>query len=452
MFDNFSQKITKIFDNIAGKKSISESDFEAVTRQIRIAFLEADVSLSVAKEFINKIKEEAIGKQVIKNVNAGQMIIKIINDELVKLLGSDKSEIDFNHKPPIIILMAGLQASGKTTSSAKIALHLKKKYHKRIMLASLDVYRPAAREQLEILAKKIDVLSLPIIEDAKPLEIASNAIDKAKEFGCDVLILDSAGRTTINQEMMDELVAIKNLVNPHETLLVVDAMIGQDAVNIAQSFKNALDLTGIVLTRLDGDSRGGAALTMREVTKCPIKFVGVGEKIEDLEEFNPKGIASRIVGMGDVVALVEKAQDIFDKDEIEKSINKINKGKFDFNDLLSQIRQMKKMGGLGKIVNLLPGSLKIKEKLANMTHFEKEIIRQEALILSMTKQERANPDILNSSRKNRIAKGAGSNIQEVNRLLKKYKQMQKMLKKFGKIDPNQLKELANNQDFSKFNL
>jgi signal recognition particle subunit SRP54 len=452
MFDNFSQKITKIFDNIAGKKSISESDFEAVTRQIRIAFLEADVSLSVAKEFINKIKEEAIGKQVIKNVNAGQMIIKIINDELVKLLGSDKSEIDFNHKPPIIILMAGLQASGKTTSSAKIALHLKKKYHKRIMLASLDVYRPAAREQLEILAKKIDVLSLPIIEDAKPLEIASNAIDKAKEFGCDVLILDSAGRTTINQEMMDELVAIKNLVNPHETLLVVDAMIGQDAVNIAQSFKNALDLTGIVLTRLDGDSRGGAALTMREVTKCPIKFVGVGEKIEDLEEFNPKGIASRIVGMGDVVALVEKAQDIFDKDEMEKSINKINKGKFDFNDLLSQIRQMKKMGGLGKIVNLLPGSLKIKEKLANMTHFEKEIIRQEALILSMTKQERANPDILNSSRKNRIAKGAGSNIQEVNRLLKKYKQMQKMLKKFGKIDPNQLKELANNQDFSKFNL
>ena len=450
MFDNFSKKITKIFDQISGKKFISQDDLDSTMRQIRIALLEADVSLPIAKSFIEEVKKSALGAEVLKVVNPGQMIVKIVNDELVKLLGSEKSELNFDNRPPVVILMVGLQASGKTTTSGKLALYLQKKQHKKSLLASLDIYRPAAQKQLAILAERINADSVPIIENQKPLEIAKRALKQASEGGYDVLILDTAGRTAINQELINELIEIKLAIDPKEILLVVDAMMGQDAINIAEKFNQALAITGTILTRLDGDARAGCALTMRAVTKCPIKFIGVGEKLDELEEFNPQGIASRIVGMGDIVALVEKAKEVFDQEEIEKSIKKINKGRFDFNDLLSQIRQMKKMGGLSKIINLLPGASKIKEKLSEMTHFEKEIVLQEALILSMTVAERNNPDILNSSRKHRIAKGAGSNIQEVNRLLKKYKQMQKMLKKFGKIDQNQVKKMMDAKDLDSF--
>ena len=448
MFENFSQKITKIFSQISGKKFISEDDLTATLREIRIALLEADVSLAVAKNFIEQVKNEAVGKQVISSVSAGQMIIKIVNDELIKLLGSEKAEIDFASNPPVILLMVGLQGAGKTTTSGKLALRLKSKNHKKVLLASLDTYRPAAADQLKILSNKIHVDFADFDPNLKPEILAQNAKKKAIEGGYDVLILDSAGRTAINAEMMNELVEINKKVDAKEILLVVDAMIGQDAVNVAQKFKETLPLTGVILTRLDGDARGGSALTMKASTNCPIKFIGVGEKLEDLEEFNPSRIASRIVGMGDVVSLVEKAQEIFDMNEMEKTAKKFKQGKVDFNDILSQIKNMRRMGGMSSILNLLPGAGALKEKLKNMTHLEKEVKLQEALILAMTKKERENPEILNSSRKHRIAKGAGSNIQEVNRLVKKYKMMQKMMGKFGKIDPKKMEEMMKNQQLN----
>jgi signal recognition particle subunit SRP54 len=446
MFDNFSGKITRIFDTISGKKFISEDDLNATMREIRIALLEADVSLSIAREFIEKVKNEALGQQVVKSVSAGQMIVKIVNDELVKLLGSEKSEIDFNQRPPVIILMVGLQGAGKTTSSAKLASRLTIKNRKKVLLASLDTYRPAAAEQLRILAQKISVDFDEFDAAQNPVFLAKKAHKKAAEQGYEVLILDTAGRTSINEEMMQELVEIQKNVQASEILLTVDALIGQDAVNVAKNFSEKLPLTGVILTRLDGDSRGGAALTMKAVTKCPIKFIGVGEKINEFEEFDPSRIASRIVGMGDVVGLVEKAQEVFDAAEMEKTAKKLQKGKFDLEDLLGQIRNMKKMGGLGSILNFIPGAGKIKEQLGKIGGMEKEIKTQEALILSMTKKERSNPDILNTSRKIRIAKGSGSTIQEVNRLLKKYKQMQKMMGKFGKIDPAKMQEMMDSPD------
>jgi len=448
MFENFSQKITKIFSQISGKKFISEDDLTATLREIRIALLEADVSLVVAKNFIEQVKNEAVGKQVISSVSAGQMIIKIVNDELIKLLGSEKAEIDFASNPPVILLMVGLQGAGKTTTSGKLALRLKSKNHKKVLLASLDTYRPAAADQLKILSNKINVDFADFDPNLKPEILAQNAKKKAIEGGYDVLILDSAGRTAINAEMMNELVEINKKVDAKEILLVVDAMIGQDAVNVAQKFKETLSLTGVILTRLDGDARGGSALTMKASTNCPIKFIGVGEKLEDLEEFNPSRIASRIVGMGDVVSLVEKAQEIFDMNEMEKTAKKFKQGKVDFNDILSQIKNMRRMGGMTSILNLLPGAGALKEQLKNMTHLEKEVKMQEALILAMTKKERENPEILNSSRKHRIAKGSGSNIQEVNRLIKKYKMMQKMMGKFGKIDPKKMEEMMKNQQIN----
>jgi signal recognition particle subunit SRP54 len=443
MFDNFSDKITKIFEQISRKKTISEDDLNSTMREIRIALIEADVSLAVIKNFIEKVKEKAIGQEVIKSVSPSQMIVKIVSDQLTELLGSEKSELNFKTQLPLIILNVGLQGAGKTTTSAKLAVRLKNKNHKKVLLASLDVYRPAAQKQLEILAAQNSIDSLEIIENQTALEIALRAKKQAMEKFYDVLILDSAGRTQLNQELMAELVEIKKQINPQEILLVVDAMIGQEAVNVAKKFNEELSLTGVILTRLDGDSRGGAALSIKSATNCSIKFIGVGEKISELEEFNPERIASRIIGMGDVVSLVEKAQEVFDAREMEIASKKMLKGKFDFNDLLSQIRNMRKIGGFSSIVNYLPGMSKIKEQMGKINEAELEIKRQEAIILSMTKKERANPDMLNSSRKFRIAKGAGSNIQEVNRLMKKYKQMQKMMTKFGKIDPKKLQELAN---------
>ncbi len=449
MFDNFSGKITKIFDTLSGKKFISEDNLNATMREIRIALLEADVSLSVAKEFIEKVKAESLGQQVVKSVSPGQMIVKIVHDELVKLLGGEKSEINFSVKSPMVILMVGLQGAGKTTTSGKLALRLKNKNRKRVLLASLDTYRPAAAEQLKILSQKIAVDFDEFDANKKPLDLAKQAKRKAVDEGFEVLILDTAGRTSINAELMQELVEITKAVEPTEILLVVDALIGQDAVNVAKNFGEKLPLSGIILTRLDGDSRGGAALTMKAATNCPIKFIGVGEKLEELEEFNPDRIASRIVDMGDVVSLVEKAQEMFDMEEMEKSAKKMQKGEFDLNDLLSQLRNMKKMGGFSSILSMLPGAKKIKEHLGKMDGLEKEVRLQEALILSMTPKERKNPLALNSSRKNRIAKGAGSTIQEVNRLLKKYKQMKKMMGKVGKIDPRELEGMMGGQGQAK---
>ncbi len=449
MFDNISQKISKIFDSLAGKKNITEEDFNLATRELRIALIEADVSLEIVKSFIEQIKEKAIGQQVIKSVNAGQMIVKIVYDQLIELLGSDKASLNLSQQPTIIMLV-GLQAAGKTTTAGKIARHLSHKQQKKVLLVSLDIYRPAAQQQLAVLANQVAVDSLPIIENQKPLEITARAIENAHSQGYDVVILDTAGRTAINSEMMHELSEIKKLAKPQEILLTVDAMIGQDAINIAKAFHEKLDLSGIILTRLDGDSRGGAALTMRAVTNCPIKFIGTGEKLDEFEEFNPQGIASRIIGMGDVLALVEKAQEVVDKKEAEKAAEKIRKGQFDLDDLLSQIRQMRKMGGLSKILNFIPGAGKIKEMMPQLGEFEQQIKSQEALILSMTPKERRKPEILNTSRKVRIAKGAGSNIQEVNRLLKKYKQMQKMVGKMGKLDEKQIKEMMANSGLGGF--
>lgn len=441
MFDQFSNKITKIFDSLSGKKFITEDDLNSTMREVRIALLEADVALPIAKSFIETIKQQALGAHVIKSVAPSQMIIKILHDELVKLLGSEKSELNLSKKPPVIILMVGLQGAGKTTSSGKLALRLKNKNHKRVLLASLDTYRPAAADQLRILGERISVDCDEFDANKKPLELAKKALHKAHELSYDVLILDTAGRTSINSELMREVSEITSATNPDEILLTVDAMIGQDAVNVAKNFQEKLPLTGIILTRLDGDMRGGAALTMKAATNLPIKFIGVGEKLEEFEEFNPDRIASRIVGMGDVVSLVEKAQEVFDAAEMEKAAKKMQKGQFDFNDLLSQIRNMKKMGGMSSIINMLPGAGKIKEQLGKITGMEKEIKMQEAIILSMTKAERNDPDILSSSRKHRIAKGAGTTIQEVNRLMKKYKMMHKMMKKFGKIDPRKMQEM-----------
>jgi len=441
MFDNFSNKVTQIFQSISGKKLITEDHLNETLREIRIALLEADVSLPVAKDFINKVKEEALGKQILKNIAPGQMIVKVVHDCLVDLFGTEKAEINLATTPPAVIMMVGLQGAGKTTSSAKLASLLKNKMRKKVLLASLDIYRPAAVEQLEILAKKIDVDFAHFVAEKNVLQLAEIAKQQASDYAYDVLILDTAGRTSINAELMQELINLNKFTNPCEILLTVDAMIGQDALNVAKNFQQALPLTGIVLTRLDGDSRGGVALTMKATTNCPIKFIGTGEKLGDFAEFNPDRIASRIVGMGDVVSLVEKAQEIFDIKEMETATSKFKKGKVDFNDILSQIRNMRKMGGMASIVNLLPGFNGIKEQLKNMSHFETEVKKQEAIILAMTPKERLNPDLLNSSRKHRIAKGSGSNIQEVNRLMKKHKQMQKMMQKFGKIDPKKLEEM-----------
>jgi signal recognition particle subunit SRP54 len=451
MFDNITNSLSKVFTSFSGKRLISEDDLNKAMREIRIALLEADVSLPVAKDFINKVKEEAAGKQVIKNISPGQMIVKIVQDQLVDLLGSEKSELDLKSKAPVTFLMVGLQGAGKTTTCGKLAYRLKNKMgQKRILMASLDTQRPAAQEQLAVLAQRAEVDSLEIVKGEKPEEITKRALNQAKEMGYDVLILDSAGRTHIDDELMAEISQIENIVKKEQEsaqiILTVDALMGQDAVNVADNFKNALgDIEGVILTRIDGDSRGGAAITMRMQTGCPIKFLGSGEKIDELEEFDPERIASRILGMGDVVSLVEKAGEVLDEEELKKAEKKLRKGQFDLNDLASQLKNMQKIGGLGGILKFLPGAGNIKEQLAN-PQVEKELKRQQALLGSMTPKEKSKPDILNSSRKRRIAAGAGSNIQEVNRLLKKFKQMQKMMGKVGKMDKDSIKAMMNKFD------
>jgi len=433
MFNSLSDKITGIFGKLRGRGVLTEADIDNALREVRLALLDADVALPVVKSFTQSLKEKALGQEVVKSVSSAQMVIKLVQDHLTELLGSEYAELNLATTPPAVILMTGLQGSGKTTSTGKLALRLKNKQNKKILLASLDVYRPAAQKQLEVLAQQVQVGSLPIVEGEKPLEITKRALSVGKLEDYDVILLDTAGRLHIDDELMDELRQVKALANPIETLLVADALTGQDAVNIATQFNEKIGVTGIILTRLDGDARGGAALSMRSVTGQPIKFAGVGEKLSDFEEFHPARIASRILDMGDVVSLVERAVETIDKAEAEKMAQKFQEGSFDFDDLLSQLRNMKKMGGIGGLMGMLPGINKIKDKMADANIDEKLLARQEAIILSMTSRERKNPKLLNGSRKQRIAQGSGTTVQEINKLYKSWQQMETMMKKMKKM-------------------
>ena len=431
MFDTLAEKLSGVFDRLARRGALTESDVDTAMREIRIALLEADVALPVVKDFVAKVREQAVGQAVVKSVTPSQMVVKIVNDALVETLGGENAALDLNAPAPVPVLMVGLQGSGKTTTSAKLALRLKKD-KKRVLLASLDVYRPAAQEQLAQLGKQIDVAVLPVIVGEKPKAIAARAMAEAKK-GYDVVILDTAGRLHIDLDMMAEVAEVRALVNPHETLLVVDALAGQDAANIAREFNEKIGITGIVLTRIEGDSRGGAALSMRAVTGRPIKFLGAGEKVEALEPFHPDRLAGRILGMGDVVSLVETAAEKMDKDEAERVAKRMMDGRFDLNDLLSQLRQMQKMGDLKGLLGLIPGMGKFKAQIDAAKIDDKVFKRQEAIILSMTPRERRNPDIIKASRKKRIADGCGLTVQEVNKLLKQYDQMADMMKKVKKM-------------------
>jgi len=403
-------------------------------REVRVALLEADVALPVVKQFIDEVKIEALGTEVLKSVTPGQQVIKIVNDHLVKMLGGAGSvAVNLAAEPPAAILMVGLQGSGKTTTSAKIAKLFSEKEKKRIILASLDTRRPAAMEQLAVLGEQAGIDTLPIVEGQAPVEIAKRAMKIGREEGYDIVILDTAGRLHVDDELMDEVVAVRKAAQPVETLLVADALTGQDAVNVATQFKERVNVTGIVLTRVDGDGRGGAALSMRAVTGCPIKLIGVGEQLDALETFHPERIASRILGMGDVVSLVEKAQESIDEKEAVKLAKKVKKGGFDLNDLSSQLNQMRRMGGMDGLMGMLPGVGKVKKQMAAANVDEKALDRMQAIISSMTKTERTKPKSLNGSRKRRIAAGSGTTVQDVNKLLKQFKQMNLMMKRVGKL-------------------
>jgi len=434
MFESLSDNLAKIFDRLKGRGFLSEEDVNVAMREVRIALLEADVALPVVKEFINNVKAKALGQEVIKSVSPSQMVVKIVQDELTVMLGSDNTELSLAVSPPAVIMMVGLQGSGKTTTSAKIALRLKEKQNKKTLLASLDVARPAAQEQLAILATQAGVSSLTIVKGENPVAIAKRAMQTAKLEGFDVLILDTAGRLHIDEALMQELTDIKKIANPVETLLVADSLTGQDAVNVADHFHKKLTITGIVLTRIDGDNRGGAALSMRSVTGCPIKFLGAGEKLSELEEFHPDRIASRILDMGDIVSLVERAAENINHEQAEKLAKRVQKGIFDLNDLADQLKTIRKMGGVGGLMGMLPGMKKIKSQLAESNVDESILIRQEAIISSMTKKERKDAHIINASRRKRIAAGSGTSVQDVNRLLKQYQSMSMMMKKVSKMD------------------
>ena len=433
MFDALSDRLGNVFDRLKGKGSLSESDVNAAMREVRIALLEADVAVEVVKSFIDGVKERAVGQEVTKSVTPGQQVIKIVNDNLIEMLGKEPAWIELNAVPPVPILMIGLQGSGKTTTAAKIASRLTRRDKKKVMMASLDVTRPAAREQLRVLGEQIDVSTLPMAEGETAVSIAKRAMAASRLQGYDVVILDTAGRVTIDQGLMDEIKQISEITNPAEKILVADALTGQDAVTTAKNFHQNVGVTGIVLTRMDGDSRGGAALSMRSVTGVPIKAVGTGEKLENLEDFHPERVAGRILGMGDVVSLVEKAAETIEVEEAEKIALKMQKGQFDFNDMLKQLQQVSKMGGLGGVLAMLPGVGKLQKQMASAGVDDKSIARQVAIIQSMTAQERKSPKLLNASRKRRVASGSGTTAQEINRLLKQQMEMARMMKKVGKM-------------------
>ena len=432
MFEALSDKLTGIFNKITSRGVLSEDDINTAMREIRVALLEADVSLPVVKDFIAHVKEQALGEKVVRSIQPGQMVVKIVHDELLKLLSSEDEALNLNAPAPVCVLMVGLQGSGKTTTSAKLAKRLASKNRKKVLLASLDIYRPAAQEQLAQLASQIGGFSLPIVKGEKPASTTKRAIEFAKKGGFDIIILDTAGRLHIDQVLMDEVKEVKKIANPTEVLLVADAMIGQDACNVAREFNEQIGITGLVLTRIDGSSRAGAALSMKMVSGVPIKFLGLGEKLDEIEEFHADRLAGRILGQGDVVSLVEKAMDNVDKEDAEKLAQKMMKGAFNLEDMLSQLKQIQKIGSLGGIMGMLPGLSKFSSQI-EAAGGDKLIKKQEAIILSMTIKERRNPDIIKASRKKRIAKGAGVEVHEVNKLLKSYEQMSAMMKQMGKL-------------------
>ena len=432
MFQSLSDRLSSVLDKLTRRGALTDSDVAEAMREVRRALLEADVALNVVKDFTEKVKAKAIGQEVLRSVTPGQMVVKVVHDELVAMLGSDAQPIDLNASPPVAIMLVGLQGSGKTTTTAKIAKRLSDKEKKKVLMASLDTRRPAAQEQLRVLGEQTGIETLPIIANQTPQQIAKRALDASRLGGYDVVMLDTAGRIHIDEALMAETTEIRDIAHPHETLLVADSLIGQDAVNVAKSFDERIGLSGIVLTRADGDARGGAALSMRAVTGKPIKLLGVGEKWDALEDFHPARVASRILGMGDVVSLVEKAAETIDVEKAQKIAQKMKKGIFDLEDMAEQLKQMQKIGGMSSVLGMMPGMGKIKSQMANANVDESILKRQHAIIGSMTPYERRNPKVLNAKRKRRIAGGSGTKVEEVNRLIKMHRQMSDMMKSLGR--------------------
>jgi signal recognition particle subunit SRP54 len=437
MFDTLSDRLTGVFDRLRGRGALNEADVREAMREVRIALLEADVALPVARKFIDAVTEKAVGQSVLRSVTPGQQVVKIVNDELVAMLGGEEAApLTLEAKPPVVIMMVGLQGSGKTTTTAKLGKLIREKHGRKAMMASLDVNRPAAQEQLKVLGEQVDVLTLPIVPGQQPVDIARRALESAKLQAVDVLLLDTAGRLHVDDALMAEMKAVAGVSAPTEVLLVVDALTGQDAVNVAQSFSDEVPLTGVVLTRMDGDARGGAALSMRAVTGKPIKFAGTGEKLDALEPFHPGRVAGRILGMGDIVSIVEKAAQVIDKEQSDKMAERMLKGQFDMNDLRTQLQQMQKMGGLGMLAGMMPGMKKAKQAMAASGMDDRVLLHMDAIIGSMTPKERQRPELLNAKRKKRVAAGSGTEVQDVNKLLKMHQEMgraMKQLKKMGGI-------------------
>ena len=432
MFDTLSDRLGSVFDRLRGRGALTEADVRSAMREVRVALLEADVALPVARDFVEQVTEKAVGQEVLRSVTPGQMVVKYVHDALVQTLGAETAELDLNVTPPAVIMMVGLQGSGKTTTTAKLAKRLSEREKKRVLMASLDVARPAAQEQLAVLGRQTNVDTLPIVPGQQPVDIAKRAIQAAKLQAYDVVLLDTAGRLHVDDQLMAEMKAVARASNPAETLLVVDALTGQDAVNVAKGFAGEVDLSGVILTRMDGDARGGAALSMRAVTGKPIKFAGVGEALDKLEAFHPERVAGRILGMGDVVSLVEKAAETIQMEEAEKLAAKMAKGKFDLDDLWAQLRQMQRMGGLGALAGMMPG-LKGMKGAMDQAQNSKALVHREAMLSSMTAKERAKPEIINAKRKIRVAKGSGTTVQEINKLLKMHQEMASAMKRLKKM-------------------
>ena len=435
MFDTLSDRLGSVFDRLRGRGALTEADVRSAMREVRVALLEADVALPVARDFVEQVTEKAVGQEVLRSVTPGQMVVKYVNDALIEMLGSETAELELNVTPPAVIMMVGLQGSGKTTTTAKLAKRLTERDRKKVLMASLDVARPAAQEQLAVLGRQTNVDTLPIVAGQQPVDIAKRAIQSAKLQGYDVVLLDTAGRLHVDDQLMGEMKAVEAASNPAEILLVVDSLTGQDAVNVAKGFSAEVPLTGVMLTRMDGDARGGAALSMRAVTGKPIKFAGVGEALDKLEAFHPDRVAGRILGMGDVVSLVERAAETIKVEDAEKLAAKMAKGKFDLDDLRAQLQQMQRMGGLGALAGMMPGIKGMKGAM-DQAQDGKALVHMEAMLSSMTAKERAKPEIINAKRKIRVAKGSGTTVQEVNKLLKMHQEMStamKRLKKMGGI-------------------
>lgn len=433
MFDSLSTRLSSVFDTLRGRGVLSDADVRTVMREVRTALLEADVALPVVRSFIDSVTNKAVGAQVLRSVAPGQQVVKIVHDALVHLLGSETAELNLAVAPPAVIMLVGLQGSGKTTSTAKLAKRLHEKEHKKILMASLDVNRPAAQEQLAVLGAQCGVATLPIVAGQQPVEIAKRALTAAKLQGYDVLLLDTAGRLHVDDALMGEMQAIHSATKPQETLLVVDSLTGQDAVNVAKHFSEQVGVSGVILTRMDGDARGGAALSMRVVTGQPIKYAGMGEKLDALEPFHPQRVAGRILGMGDVVSLVERAAETIQREDAEKMAAKMSKGEFDLDDLRMQLKQMRNMGGLGALAGMIPGMKKAQAAMAQSGVDDKYLLHMDAVLSSMTAKERAKPEIIAAKRKIRIARGAGLQVQDVNRLLKMHQEMSSTMKKLKKM-------------------